>query len=103
MQWLARVCVRRPVFTWVLVSVLVVFGAASIFDLGVDRFPKIDFPMIIVTTSLPGASPEQIETEVTEPLEESINSIAGLDELTSNSYEGVSLVMARFVLEKDVG
>jgi len=102
MQWLARICVRRPVFTWVLVSTLVVFGFASLFGLGVDRFPKIDFPMIIVTTALPGASPEQIETEVSEPLEASINSIAGLDELVSNSYEGVSLVMVRFSLEKDV-
>ena len=103
MQWLAEICVRRPVFTWVLVLTLVVVGAASIFDLGVDRFPKIDFPAIIVTTVLPGASPEQIETEVTEPIEEQLNSIAGLDELTSSSYEGFSVVVARFDLEKDVG
>ncbi len=103
MQWLAEICVRRPVFTWVLVLSLVVVGAASIFGLGVDRFPKIDFPAIVVTTVLPGASPEQIETEVTEPIEEQLNSIAGLDELTSSSYEGFSVVFARFVLEKDIG
>lgn len=103
MQWLARICVRYPVFTWVLVLALSVFGIASIGSLGVDRFPKIDFPAIVVTTVLPGASPEQIETEVTEIIEEQLNSIAGLDELTSNSYEGFSVVMARFELEKDVG
>jgi hydrophobic/amphiphilic exporter-1 (mainly G- bacteria), HAE1 family len=103
MQWLARICVRYPVFTWVLVLSLSVFGIASIGGLGVDRFPKIDFPAIVVTTVLPGASPEQIETEVTEQIEEQLNSIAGLDELTSNSYEGFSVVMARFDLEKDVG
>ncbi|HWB79750.1 MAG TPA: efflux RND transporter permease subunit, partial [Nannocystaceae bacterium] len=103
MQWLARVCVRHPVFTWVLVLSLGVFGIASMQGLGVDRFPKIDFPAIVVTTVLPGASPEQVETEVTEIIEEQLNSIAGLDELTSNSYEGASVVMARFDLEKDVG
>ncbi len=103
MQWLAEVCVRRPVFTWVLVLSLVVVGAASFFGLGVDRFPKIDFPAIIVTTVLPGASPEQIETEVSEPIEEQLNSIGGLDDLTSNSYEGFSVVVARFDIDKDIG
>lgn len=103
MQWLAEVCVRRPVFTWVMVLTLVVVGTASLFGLGVDRFPKIDFPAIIVTTVLPGAAPEQVETEVTEPIEEALNSIAGLDELTSSSYEGFSVVVARFDLEKDIG
>lgn len=103
MQGLARVCVQHPVFTWVLMLGLCVFGLTSIRGLGVDRFPNIDFPAIVVTTVLPGASPEQIETEVTEPIEEQLNSIAGLDELTSNSYEGFSVVVARFELEKDVG
>jgi HAE1 family hydrophobic/amphiphilic exporter-1 len=103
MQWLAEICVRRPVFTWVLVLSLTVVGGASFFELGVDRFPKIDFPAIIVTTVLPGASPEQVETEVTEVIEEQLNSISGLDELTSSSYEGFSVVVARFDLEKDLG
>ncbi|MCA9581025.1 MAG: efflux RND transporter permease subunit [Myxococcales bacterium] len=103
MQQLAAICVRRPVFTWVLGLTLTVVGAASIPGLGLDRFPKIDFPVIVVTTVLPGASPEQIETEVTEPIEEQLNSIAGLDELVSNSYEGFSVVSARFELDKDIG
>ncbi len=85
MQWLAAICVKRPVFTWVLMLALVVVGVASIRGLAVDRFPNIDFPMVIVTTVLPGASPEQVETEVTDKLEEAVNSISGLDELRSNS------------------
>ncbi|MEZ4390024.1 MAG: efflux RND transporter permease subunit [Polyangiales bacterium] len=101
MQWLAAVCVRRPVFTWVLILALVVVGFASIRGIGVDRFPNVDFPVVLVTTVLPGASPEQVETEVSDKLEESINSISGLDELRSVSYEGLSVVIARFDLDKD--
>jgi HAE1 family hydrophobic/amphiphilic exporter-1 len=101
MQWLAAVCVRRPVFTWVLMLALVVIGAASMLGLGVDRFPNVDFPVVVVTTVLPGASPEQMETEVSDKLEEQINSISGLDELRSVSYEGLSVVTARFDLDKD--
>ena len=101
MQWLAAVCVRRPVFTWVLILSLVVVGTASMFGLGVDRFPNVDFPMIIVTTVLPGAAPEQVESEVSDKLEESINSISGLEELRSISYEGLSVVLARFDLDKN--
>ncbi len=101
MQWLAAVCVRRPVFTWVLILALVVVGVASIRGLAVDRFPNIDFPVVLVTTVLPGASPEQVETEVSDKIEESINSISGLDELRSVSYEGLSVVIARFDLDKD--
>ncbi len=101
MQWLAAICVKRPVFTWVLILALVVVGIASIQGIGVDRFPNIDFPVVIVSTVLPGASPEQVETEVTDKLEESINSISGIDTLRSNSYEGLSVVIAQFDLDKD--
>jgi len=103
MQWLAEVCVRRPVFTWVLVLSLVVVGAASFGGLGVDRFPKIDFPVVIVLTPLPGASPETVESEVTNRVEEALNSVSGLDELSSSSYEGLSVVSARFTLEREIG
>jgi HAE1 family hydrophobic/amphiphilic exporter-1 len=102
MQWLAELCVRRPVFTWVLVSLLLVFGGTSLFGLGVDRFPDVDFPAVLVTTVLPGASPEQVETEVSDKLEEQLNTLSGLDELRSNNYEGLSVVVARFSLDKDV-
>jgi HAE1 family hydrophobic/amphiphilic exporter-1 len=101
MQWLAALCVKRPVFATVLILSLTVVGIFGFTRLGVDRFPKIDFPTIIVTTVQPGAAPEQIETEVTDKVEEAVNTISGIDELRSTSSEGVSQVMISFVLEKD--
>ncbi len=102
MQWLAEVCVKRPVFATMLIMSLVVVGAFSFLSLGVDLFPKIDFPTITVTVINPGASPEEIETEITEKVEEAVNTISGIDELRSTSIEGVSQVFVQFILEKDV-
>jgi HAE1 family hydrophobic/amphiphilic exporter-1 len=102
MQWLAEICVRRPVFATMLVMSLVVVGAFSFFSLGVDLFPKIDFPTLTVTVVNPGASPQEIETEVTEKIEEAVNSISGIDELRSTSIEGISQVFVQFLLDKDV-
>ena len=70
-------------------------------QLGLDRFPKVDFPTVVVTTRLPGAAPEEVETEVTDKIEEAVNTISGIDELRSNSSEGVSQVIIAFLLEKD--
>jgi HAE1 family hydrophobic/amphiphilic exporter-1 len=97
-----EVFVRRPVFTTMLVSSLVVLGIASFFQLGVDIFPKVDLPTITITTRLPGASPEEIESQITKTIEEAVNTIAGLDELRSSSIEGQSQVFATFVLERNV-
>ena len=102
MQWLAEVCVKRPVFATMLILSLVTVGAFSFFSLGVDLFPKIDFPTITITVVNPGASPQEIETEVTEKVEEAVNTISGIDELRSSSIEGISQVFVQFVLEKDV-
>ena len=102
MQWLADICVRRPVFASVLILSLTVVGGFAFFQLGVDRFPKVDFPTIVVTTVQPGATPEQVETEITDKVEEAVNTISGIDELRSVSFEGVSQVIVSFVLEKDV-
>ncbi|HLA94899.1 MAG TPA: efflux RND transporter permease subunit, partial [Pyrinomonadaceae bacterium] len=102
MQWLAEVCVKRPVFATMLVMSLVVVGAFSFLSLGVDLFPKIDFPTITITVLNPGASPQEIETEVTEKIEEAVNSVSGIDELRSTSVEGVARVFVQFILEKDV-
>jgi HAE1 family hydrophobic/amphiphilic exporter-1 len=102
MQWLAEVCVKRPVFATMLILSLVVVGAFSFLSLGVDLFPKIDFPTITVTVVNPGASPQEIETEITDKIEEAVNTISGIDELRSSSIEGVSQVFVQFVLEKDV-
>jgi HAE1 family hydrophobic/amphiphilic exporter-1 len=102
MQWLAEVCVKRPVFATMLILSLVTVGAFSFFSLGVDLFPKIDFPTITITVINPGASPQEIETEVTEKIEEAVNTISGIDELRSTSIEGIAQVFVQFVLEKDV-
>ena len=102
MQWLAEICVKRPVFATMLIMSLVVVGGFSFFRLGVDLFPKVDFPTITVTVRNPGASPQEIETEVTEKIEEAVNTISGIDELRSTSIEGISQVFVQFLLEKDV-
>ncbi len=101
MQWLASLCVRQPVFTWVLMLVFVVIGSFGYVSLGVDQFPKIDFPAIVVTTTENGAAPEEIETEVTDKIEGAVNTISGIDELRSTSSLGVSLVIITFNLDKD--
>jgi HAE1 family hydrophobic/amphiphilic exporter-1 len=97
-----EVFVRRPVFTTMLVATLVVLGLASFAQLGVDIFPKVDLPTITITTRLPGASPEEIESQITKPIEEVVNTISGLDELRSSTIEGQSQVFATFVLERNV-
>jgi len=102
MQWLARVCVKRPVFAAVLMLTLSVVGAAGYFKLGLDWFPKVDFPVIVIATHLDGAAPEEVETELTQKIEEAVNTIAGIDELRSVSVEGVSQVFVTFSIEKDV-
>ena len=102
MQWLANVSVRRPIFATVLVLVVLVFGIVGYAQLGVDRFPKVDFPTVSVITELPGAAPKEVETEVSAKIEEAVNTISGIDELRSTSSEGVSQVFVTFVLEKDI-
>ncbi|MBC7798731.1 MAG: efflux RND transporter permease subunit, partial [Pyrinomonadaceae bacterium] len=102
MQWLAEVCVKRPVFATMLILSLVVVGIFSFFSLGVDLFPKIDFPTVTITVINPGASPVEIETEITEKIEEAVNTVSGIDEMRSTSIEGISQVFVQFLLEKDV-
>jgi hydrophobic/amphiphilic exporter-1 (mainly G- bacteria), HAE1 family len=101
MQWLAEICVRRPVFASVLILSLTVVGAFAFGQLGVDRLPQVDFPTVAVTTRLPGAAPEQVESEVTDKIEEAVNTISGIDQLSSNSAEGISQVIVTFRLEKN--
>ncbi len=102
MQWLAEICVKRPVFATMLIMSLVVVGTYSFFSLGVDLFPKVDFPTVTVQVVNLGSSPQEIETEITEKIEEAVNTISGIDELRSSSIEGMSRVYVQFVLEKDV-
>src|SRR5688500_17435206 len=101
MQKLAEICIRRPVFATMLVMALVVLGLDSYRKLGVDLFPKIDLPVVTVTTTLPGAAPEEVESQVSKRIEEAVNSISGIDDLRSISSEGSSIVMIQFMLDKD--
>jgi HAE1 family hydrophobic/amphiphilic exporter-1 len=102
MQWLAAICIKRPVFATVIVLVLSVVGFFSYLQLGVDRFPRVEFPMVVVTTVVPGSAPEQVESEVSDKIESAVNTISGIDELRSVSVEGGSQVFVQFVLEKDI-
>jgi HAE1 family hydrophobic/amphiphilic exporter-1 len=99
---LAEVCIRRPVFTVMMILALVVIGGFSYLRLGVDRFPRVDFPIVTITTTLPGASPEEVETQITKRVEEAVNTIEGIDELRSVTVEGVSQVIVTFALERDI-
>jgi len=101
MQWLAEICVHRPVFATVIVMFLTVVGGFSFFTLGVDRFPKIDLPTISVSTSNQGSAPAEIETEVTDIIEGAVNTVPGIDEMRSSSSRGSSNVTITFNLEKD--
>jgi len=102
---ISDLCIRRPVFTWVLVAIPVVLGMVAYNELGVDLFPKVDFPVISISAALPGASVEEMESTVTKPIEEAINTISGIDELRSITREGSTTVVVKFVLDKngDVG
>jgi hydrophobe/amphiphile efflux-1 (HAE1) family protein len=102
MQWLASISVKRPVLASVLILVFVVVGVLGYTKLPVDRFPRIDFPTVAIITYLPGATPEEIETEITDLIEETVNTVSGIDELRSTSSESVSVVLVTFVLEKDI-
>ena len=101
MQKLAEICVRRPVFATMIILSLTVVGLFSYKSLGVDLFPKIDLPTITVTVINPGASPQEIETEITDKVEGVVNTISGIDELRSTSVEGASQVFITFLLEKN--
>ncbi|MHA2610747.1 MAG: efflux RND transporter permease subunit [bacterium JZ-2024 1] len=100
MSALARICIQRPIFTLMMSLALLVLGGISYSRLGVDLFPNVDFPVVVVTTVLPGAGAEEIETSVTRPLEEVINTIEGIEELRSTSREGISQIIVRFKLYK---
>jgi len=102
MQKLAEICIRRPVFAAMIVLSLVVVGAASYFKLGVDRFPSVDLPTVAVRTNLPGASPEEMETLVSQRIEEVVNTVDGIDNLRSVSGQGNSFVIATFNLNRDI-
>jgi HAE1 family hydrophobic/amphiphilic exporter-1 len=102
MQKLAEICIRRPVFAAMIVLSLVVVGASSYFNLGVDRLPSFDMPTVTVRTNLPGASPEEVESVVSRRIEDAVNTVEGIEQLRSVSGQGTSFVIATFSLNRDV-
>ncbi|MCC7124981.1 MAG: efflux RND transporter permease subunit, partial [Acidobacteria bacterium] len=102
MRSLAAICIKRPVFATMIVAALVVVGGASFFRLGTDRFPAVDLPTIMVHTVLPGASVEEMETQVSEVIEEAVNRVEGITELRSISGPGQSRVIVTFDLRRDI-
>ena len=98
---ISEICVRRPVFATMLVAAAVAFGVLSFGKLGVDMYPDVEIPTVTIQTTLRGASPEEIETQVTKPIEDAVSTSEGIDELRSNSIEGLSTVTVQFVLDRN--
>ncbi|MEQ1323322.1 efflux RND transporter permease subunit [Acinetobacter soli] len=98
-MWLTRISVKYPVFTIMMMLSLMVLGLASWQRMGVEEFPDVDFPFVVVYTNYPGASPEAVESEITKKLEDQINTISGLKQITSQSSEGLSMIVAEFNLD----
>jgi HAE1 family hydrophobic/amphiphilic exporter-1 len=102
MQKLAEVCIKRPVFAAMIILSLVVVGAQSYFKLGVDRFPSIDIPNVYVNTTLPGASPEELEASVVQLIEEAVNTVEGIEMVRSISRQGSCTTFVTFDLKRDI-
>jgi HAE1 family hydrophobic/amphiphilic exporter-1 len=99
---LAELCVRRPVFTWVLILSTVVLGISALTRMPIERLPNVEVPYVTVTVPAPGMSSEQIEAEVSTRLENSLGTISSLEQIDSISQEGVSIIMLRFALDKSI-
>lgn len=100
---LSEICVQRPVFAFMLVMFLTVMGVFSFLQLGVDLFPRTDPATVYVRVQLPGASPEELTSQVVLPLEEAIASVSGIDEMRAYVTEGTASIIVTFVLERDIG
>src|SRR5690349_1890621 len=94
--------IRRPIFASMIILAMVVVGAAAYAGLGVDRLPSVDLPTVNVRSTLPGASPEEMESTVTKIIEEAVNTVDGIDELRSISGPGTSFVIATFRLDRNI-
>ncbi len=99
---LSDTAIRRPVFTTMVIGAIIIFGCISFGKLGIDLFPRVEFPVVTIISSLPGADPETVETTVTDPIEEAVSTISGIKHLRSTSSDGVSQVVVEFELEKNV-
>jgi len=101
-MWLADTSIRRPVFATMVILGLVILGVVSYPRIGVDLFPKVEFPIVNISTTLKGASPEVVDIDLTDKVEEAVNTINGVKTITSTSTEGRSTVIVEFNLERDI-
>ncbi len=99
---LSDISIRRPVFAWMLMSALIIFGAISFSRLGISQLPDVDFPIVSVAVSLPGAAPEVMETEVADTIEDAVMGISGIKEVSSSSKQGQTTLTIEFELDKDI-
>ncbi|MEQ1829759.1 MAG: efflux RND transporter permease subunit, partial [Pirellula sp.] len=102
MYWLAEICVKRPVFALMLVMALVVAGIVAFPSLGIDRFPKTDLPTVFIRTTYPGAASQEVESEVSQVIEDAVSTVAGIEELRSISNDGTSIVLITFTLSREI-
>ena len=100
-MWFTRVSLHNPVMATMVMLAFIVLGGFSYQRLKVDQFPSIEFPVVVVVTRYPGASAEIVESEVTEKIEQAVNTIAGISQLSSRSYDNVSVVIVQFALSMD--
>lgn len=101
-MWISDTSIKRPVFATMVIMALVILGIVSYPSIGVDLFPKVDFPIVSITTVLKGASPEVVDVDVTDRIEEAVNTISGVKNITSTSSDGVSSIIVEFELERDI-
>ncbi len=102
MYWLAEICVKRPVFALMLVLAMVVAGVVAFPTLGIDRFPKTDLPTVYIRTGYPGAASQEVESEISQVVEDAVSTVAGIEELRSISSDGSSMVLLTFSLARDI-
>ena len=100
-MFISDTAIKRPVLTVVGMLILVVFGIVALLQLDTDEFPEIDAPIVVIAIPYPGASPDVVEREVIEPIEEVISGISGVDRMTSNSLDSFGTIIVEFVFEKD--
>ena len=99
---LSDVSIKNPVFAWMLMIGLIVFGWVGFNRMGVSQLPDVDFPIVTVTVTLEGAAPEIMETQVTDPIEDAVMSVQGIREVSSTSRQGLSTISIEFELSRDI-
>ena len=102
-MWISDYAIRKPIVTTVVMIALVVFGLVALSRLDTDEFPDVEVPLVAVTVVYPGASPGTVERELVDPLEESFQSLSGVDNIQSTSVDGYAVIIVFFRFGKDIG